>query len=99
MKSVLKHWRLWLASLLVAVLVGWWLRPTAVEVETTEVTAGPLRETIDQDGETRVRDRFVIAAPVAGRLDRVGLRAGDEVTRGGLLGWLEPAPLDARLLR
>jgi len=98
-KSVLKHWRLWLASLLVAVLVGWWLRPTAVEVETTEVTAGPLRETIDQDGETRVRDRFVIAAPVAGRLDRVGLRAGDEVTRGGLLGWLEPAPLDARLLR
>jgi HlyD family secretion protein len=97
--SLPKRWRFWLIVVLAAVLLWWRLRPKAVDVEAMVVTAGALRETIDEDGETRVHDRYVVAAPVAGRLSRVGLRAGDSVRLGGLVGWLEPAPLDTRLRR
>lgn len=97
--SVPKRWRLWLIVVLMAVLVVWRLRPKAVDVETVAVAAGPLRETIDEDGETRVRDRYVVAAPIGGRLSRVQLRAGDSVRSGELVAWLEPAPLDTRVQR
>ena len=36
-------------------------------------SVGPLRVTIDEEGMTRVRDRYVVSAPVAGRLERVEL--------------------------
>ena len=42
---------------------------------------GPMQVSIDEDGETRVRQRFVISAPVAGRVDRIELEPGDPVTR------------------
>jgi HlyD family secretion protein len=95
--SVPKRWRLWLIVLLAAALVLWRLRPKAVDVETVAVAAGPLRETIDENGETRVHDRYVVAAPVSGRLGRMRLRAGDSVKSGELVAWLEPAPLDTRV--
>lgn len=91
-----KRWRLWLIILAAAGLILWRLRPRAVDVEVVAVATGPLRETIDEDGETRVHDRYVVAAPVGGRLSRVRLRAGDSVSGGELVAWLEPAPLDAR---
>lgn len=94
-----RRWRLWLVALLAIGLVVWRLLPEEVDVETVIVAAGPLRETIDEDGETRVHDRFVVAAPIAGRLRRVRLRAGDSVSSGALLAWIEPAPLDVRLRR
>ena len=95
--SVPKRWRLWLMVLLAAALVLWRLRPKALDVETVAVATGPLRETIDEDGETRVHDRYVVGAPVEGRLSRVRLRAGDSVSGGELVAWLEPAPLGARV--
>jgi HlyD family secretion protein len=42
-----------------------------------------MRVTVDEDGETRVRDRFVISAPVSGRLQRIAFEPGDTVVRGG----------------
>jgi HlyD family secretion protein len=77
----------------------WRLQPDVVDVETVAVAAGPLRETVDEDGETRVHDRYTVAAPIGGRLTRVRLRAGDSVSRGELVAWIEPAPLDIRLQR
>ncbi|HEY7683376.1 MAG TPA: HlyD family efflux transporter periplasmic adaptor subunit [Gemmatimonadales bacterium] len=94
-----KHWRLLLTFTAVVLVVVWRLRPSALDVETVPVRTGPLRETIAEDGETRVRDRYVVAAPVTGRLRRVRLRAGDRVDRGEVVAWLEPAPLDARTRR
>jgi HlyD family secretion protein len=94
-----KRWRLWLGVLLVALLFAWRLWPEATEVEIVVVATGPLRETIDEDGETRVHDRYVVAAPVTGRLSRVQLRAGDSVKSGELVAWLAPAPLDTRARR
>src|SRR6185295_16728097 len=58
-----------------------------------------LTVTIDEDGETRVRDRFVVTAPVSGEVLRIGLRPGDPVTTGTTLAVVRPAapvPLDAR---
>ena len=45
-------------------------------------TRGPLLVTVDEEGETRVRDRFVVSAPVAGRVLRIELEPGDRGRRG-----------------
>ena len=54
-----------------------------------------MQVTIDEEGETRVRERFVISAPVAGRITRIELEPGDEVRRG----MTELARIDARRRR
>ena len=86
-----------IATVLVAAAGGYvMLRPTRVPVETARVTRGPMQVTVDEEGETRVRDRYVVAAPIAGRVARIALRAGDSVTPGRTVARLSPAPLDAR---
>jgi HlyD family secretion protein len=78
----------------------WAFWPRPVPVELTTVTRGPLRVTVDEDGKTRIKDRYVVAAPLAGNLLRITLDPGDEVVAGKtLLAVIEPpAPkiLDAR---
>lgn len=86
------------AVLLVSALLVWWLaRPRPIEVEAAAVTRGPLRVTVDEEGETRVRPRFVVAAPVSGQLQRIMLDEGDEVAEGTVVARIEPLPLDPRL--
>ncbi len=63
-----------------------------VEVDLGTVTRGAMMLTIDDDGETRVRERFVISAPLAGRLLRIGLDAGDELKTGDTLATIDPGP-------
>lgn len=75
------------------------LWPTSLEVDTTSVTRGPLVVTVDEEGETRVRDRFVVSAPVAGRVMRIELEPGDRVAKGDVVARLAaeaPALLDER---
>ena len=69
----------WLAAALLAALVvaGLWPKPPLVE--TTRVAVGPMRVTVDEEGRTRLRQRHVLASPVAGRLRRIAWKAGDEV--------------------
>lgn len=89
--------RKWLAVLFIAAavaLVLLLLRPSPVIVETSKVTRGSLRVTVDEDGETRAHDRFVVAAPVAGRLLRVELEEGDSVATNAVVAKLEPLPLN-----
>ena len=57
------------------------LRPVPVEVDVAPVVRGPMTVTIDDEGETRIRRRFVVSSPVAGRLQRIELEPGDTVTR------------------
>jgi HlyD family secretion protein len=71
-------------------------RPSPIRVEVARVQRGPLRVTIDQEGETRTHDRFLIAAPVPGRLLRVGLEEGDPVAKGAVVARIEPLPLNQR---
>ena len=76
-----------------SVLVGLFFafRPQAVSVDVLEVTRGELVVTIDEEGETRVRDVFVLSAPVAGRMQRIEAEAGDKVRAGEtILAEIEP---------
>ena len=73
------------------------LWPAAVPVDLAAVERGGLRVTVDEEGETRVRDRFLVSAPVAGRVLRIELEPGDAVARGAtVLATFDPQPLDAR---
>ncbi|HEU5260239.1 MAG TPA: efflux RND transporter periplasmic adaptor subunit [Gemmatimonadales bacterium] len=72
------------------------LRPAPLSVDTARVARGPLQVTVDEEGETRVRDRYVVSAPVAGRVARIELREGDPVAPGAVVARVFPAPLDAR---
>ncbi|HEX8907031.1 MAG TPA: biotin/lipoyl-binding protein, partial [Longimicrobiaceae bacterium] len=87
----------WVAAALVLLaLAAWAMWPTPLAVETARVGRGPLRVTVDEDGITRVQDRYVVSAPVAGRLLRVVLEEGDAVAAGQVVARLAAAPLDAR---
>lgn len=82
MRWLTRHLRLILAVIVVAGIAAVAMWPQAMEVDAVTVTRGPMRVTIDEEGETRVRDRFLISAPVSGRLQRIELEPGDEVVRG-----------------
>ena len=83
-------------GLALAALIAWALLPEPVEVEFAPVARGPMQVSIDDSGEMRARDRFTVAAPVAGRLMRIELRDGDRVDSGQVLARIAPAPLGAR---
>ncbi|HEY0820401.1 MAG TPA: efflux RND transporter periplasmic adaptor subunit [Rhizobacter sp.] len=86
----------------VAALLAWAFAPQPQQVEVAKVAQGRFESTIDEDGRTRVRDRFVVSAPLAGRLHRIRLREGDTVAAGDVLAVLTPALsplLDDRTLR
>ena len=82
MRWLKRHIRLILGLAVVAAIVAVALWPQAAEVEVTTAARGPMRVTIDEEGETRVRDRFVVSSPVTGRLQRIELEPGDPVVRG-----------------
>jgi HlyD family secretion protein len=97
----LRRWILWggLAALAAVVLLLA-LRTAPVEVDVASVVRGRLAVTLDEEGETRVRDRYVVSAPVAGRLRRIELEPGDPVQAGktavATFVPSEPALLDLR---
>ena len=68
-----------------------------MSVDLARAARGPMRLTIDEDGETRIKERYVISAPLAGRLQRIMLDSGDPVRADEtLLATIEP--LDPQLL-
>ncbi len=74
-----------LIGLVVAVIifaVFFALRTPPLDVDVAEAVEAPLLVTIDDEGETRVRDIYVVAAPISGELQRVDLEAGDPVVAG-----------------
>lgn len=60
-------------------LLFWMFRPEAVPVDIATVSRGPITVSISDEGETRVKDVFVVSAPVPGLMRRIALKAGDEV--------------------
>ncbi len=84
------------AGIAVATVIAF--RPKPTQVEGARAVRGPLQVTIDEDGETRAKDRFTLAAPVTGRLSRITLREGDAVGPDTVLATISPLPLDPREL-
>ncbi len=81
-----------LAAAAAVTLSIWSLLPRPVPVETAIVTKGTFIATVDEDGKTRIRDRYVVAAPLAGRLTRVRLKAGDPVKTDETVATILPTP-------
>jgi HlyD family secretion protein len=71
-----------------AVVYGFLPKPVAVDV--SRAHRGPLRVTVEEEGRTQVRDRFVVSAPVAGYLRRITLDVGDDVRKGAPVASLAP---------
>jgi HlyD family secretion protein len=88
--------RLWRKLLIVAVAVlivlavVWGYLPKPVPVEVDQVSRGLLRETVEEEGKTRVTDRFVLSAPVPGFARRIVLDVGEPVEKGQALAQIEP---------
>lgn len=93
-RPVRRHiWRWLTGSLagLLALLAAWWAfapRPLAVNV--AQVTSGLFEQSIEEDGQLRLRSRYVVAAPMAGQLQRPGLQVGDSVQPNQVVAWLAP---------
>jgi len=84
--------RLWLAGAVVAIagLLVWVLIPAPIAVEFGTVSRGPLEQTVNEEAKTRIRDHYVVFAPLTGELERITLREGDEIAEGQVVARLRP---------
>jgi HlyD family secretion protein len=90
-KHLLRRFLPWLGALAILALIAWGLWPKPVIIETGRVARGPLKVRVSEEGKTRVRNRYVVAAPVAGKMRRVPLKPGDAVEAGkSILTSIEP---------
>jgi HlyD family secretion protein len=78
----LKNKRLLASIAVVAAIVAMAMWPQSMEVTLVRAERGPMQVTVDEDGETRVRDKFLVTAPVSGRVQRIEIEPGDMVVRG-----------------
>ena len=80
--------------------IAWAFLPVPVPVDTAPVARGTMRVTVDEDGKTRIKERYTVSAPLAGRLARIRLKAGDPVEAGktelAVIDPADPALLDPR---
>lgn len=102
-RKVNRHVRRWVpytGAVILMLLIGFGLWPKPVPVETSSAEIGFLRVTVNEEGKTRIHNRYVVAAPVTGQLHRIPFKAGAEVKAGEtVVAVLDPAPpalLDAR---
>ena len=95
MRRLLFNRRVLISAAVIAGLLALALWPRAVPVDIGAVTRGELVVTVDDEGMTRVRDRFVVSSPVGGRVLRIELEPGDAVKRGQVVARVraEAAPL------
>jgi len=78
-------------AVIVAVGLTLGFLPRAVPVDLAEVKRAPLTVTVEEEGKTRVRERYTVSAPVAGYARRIDLKAGDGAAAGQVLAVIEPA--------
>jgi HlyD family secretion protein len=99
MKIKRKH-LIWAGIGVSAVALVWFgMREKPLGVDSALVRRGTLQVTVDAEGKTRVRDRYVLTAPVAGRLQRIDMPEGTPIRAGDVVARLAPLPLDAQAVR
>ncbi|TZF89750.1 hypothetical protein, partial [Lysobacter lacus] len=85
----LKRRPLYAVFVLAAVAIAAWsFRPRPLVVDIARFERGPVVVAFVEEGRTRLRDRFVVAAPLAGVLERVELDPGDAVAAGQRIGFI-----------
>jgi HlyD family secretion protein len=91
-----------IGAIAVAGVIAWSVIPRPVVVETANVVTGRFVATVDEDGKTRVRERYVVAAPLGGRTTRIAFKVGDAVAVNEKIASIRPLPaplLDPRSRR
>jgi HlyD family secretion protein len=78
-------------AVVVAAGLAYGFMPRAVPVDAAEVRRAPLAVTVEEEGKTRVRERYLVSAPVAGFQRRIDLEAGDVVAVGQVVAAIDPA--------
>jgi HlyD family secretion protein len=96
MKQLTRNTSYWLAALAVLAILVWIFRPAATHIDMGLVQKGSMQVTVDEQGEARSHDRFVVTAPVSGKLDRIKLHDGDEVKKDQVVALIAPVPLSVR---
>lgn len=87
------------AAVIVGIMLVLAFRPQPVPVDMTEAVRGPMQVVVRAEGRTRVRNEYVVSAPVGGQLLRVEYKPGAEVEAGQVLARIlpsDPSLLDAR---
>ena len=91
-----QHPAIAVTTLVIIALLAWGFWPQPVMVEAVAATRAPLAVTIEEEGRTRVIDRYIVSAPVDGVACRVQLEVGDPVEQGQIL--LGITPLESQVL-
>ncbi len=78
------------AGIACAAALAWAFMPRPLEVEVALARTGQFEQAIEEDGRTRLKDRYTVSAPVAARLSRIALKAGDAVRAGDVVAELMP---------
>ncbi|MEO0557234.1 MAG: HlyD family efflux transporter periplasmic adaptor subunit [Bacteroidota bacterium] len=88
------RWILIVAALAAVAVIGWSLSSSdaGLAVETARIDRDSLEVTVSAEGRTRLLDRYVVAAPVPGRLERIPFEVGDAVIAGRLVARIYPMP-------
>lgn len=90
--QIRKHIGVTLVSIFVTAAVIYGFLPKPIAVDVVPVSRKPLQVSVEEEGRTRVVDRYVISTPVAGYAQRVELDVGDAVSQGQTLVILDPLP-------
>lgn len=85
-----KTWMLAAVAVAAVAALAWAFAPRPLEVEAAPVTQGRFEQAIEEDGRTRLLERYTVSAPVASRLARISLREGDPVAAGDTVAVLTP---------
>lgn len=101
----MKSWLTWILVLVGVALItaiGYSFVAVPLDVDLAAVERGDVRVTVDEDGKTRIREKYVVSTPLSGRLLRINMDPGDPVVAGEtLLATIEPRDpelLDARAI-
>ncbi len=89
----MKTYRWWIiiaVAVAVILLIAYGFLPRAVPVDAAKASRGSMSVTVDEEGKTRVKEKYVISAPVSGFMRRIRLEAGDAVKKGQVVVELEP---------
>ena len=88
------------AAILAGIVYAFLPQPEVVDI--AAVNRGDIQVTVDEDGKTRIREKYIVSAPLSGRLLRINMDPGDEVIGDEtLLATIEPRDpelLDARAI-
>ena len=77
------------AALLVAMVIA--MMPKPIEVDLVTAAREPMRVSIDEDGKTQAKNRYLLSAPLSGNMNRIRLEAGDTVQEGAPILRIVPA--------